>query len=47
MSTDGKLIEVSHRAANIFRLEDSKWRLVHHHTDLSPQLDNEYYKKDQ
>jgi ketosteroid isomerase-like protein len=38
MSADGKPVTVSHRATNIFRLENGQWKLVHHHTDLSPQL---------
>jgi ketosteroid isomerase-like protein len=38
MSAKGKPVMVSHRATNIFRLENGKWKLVHHHTDLSPQL---------
>lgn len=38
MSADGKPVVVSHRATNVFRLENGKWKLVHHHTDLSPQL---------
>lgn len=40
MSAAGKPVEVSHRATNIFRREEGQWRLIHHHTDLSPQLDN-------
>lgn len=39
MSTDGKPIAVSHRATNVFHLEEGKWKLVHHHTDVSPQLE--------
>lgn len=38
MSAAGKPVTVSHRATNIFRLEDGHWKLAHHHTDLSPQL---------
>ncbi|MAZ94039.1 MAG: hypothetical protein CMF58_06415 [Lentimicrobiaceae bacterium] len=34
---DGKLVNVNHRATNIFHLEDGIWRLVHHHTDISLQ----------
>ncbi len=37
--TDGKPVTVKHRASNVFRLENGKWKLVHHHTDLSPQLE--------
>jgi signal transduction histidine kinase/ketosteroid isomerase-like protein len=39
MTAAGKRVNVSHRATNVFRLESGQWRLVHHHTDLSPQLD--------
>ena len=40
MSAEGKPVMVSHRATNVFRLENGQWKLVHHHTDLSPQLQN-------
>lgn len=39
---DGNIIKVSHRATNIFRLEDGQWKLVHHHTDISTQLIEAY-----
>ncbi len=39
MSADGKPVTVSHRATNVFRRENGQWRLVHHHTDISPQLE--------
>lgn len=39
MSADGKPVMVSHRATNVFRREKGQWKLVHHHTDLSPQLE--------
>jgi len=39
MSAEGKPVKVRHRATNIFHLENGKWKLVHHHTDLSPQLE--------
>ncbi|MCX6285895.1 MAG: nuclear transport factor 2 family protein [Bacteroidetes bacterium] len=39
MSAKGKPVLVSHRATNIFHLENGKWKLVHHQTDLSPQLE--------
>lgn len=42
---DGKPVKVSHRATNIFRLEEGKWRLVHHHTDISSQLEKAYDKE--
>ncbi len=38
MTADGKPVVVSFRATNIFRLENGQWKLIHHHTDLSPQL---------
>jgi len=42
---DGKPISVSHRATNIFQLENGKWRLIHHHTDISSQLEKAYDKE--
>jgi ketosteroid isomerase-like protein len=39
MSAEGKPVAVNHRATNIFRCENGQWKLVHHHTDLSPQLE--------
>jgi len=39
MSADGKPVKVSHRATNIFHMEEGKWKLVHHQTDISPQLE--------
>lgn len=38
MTAAGKPVHVSHRATNIFRREKGQWRLIHHHTDLAPQL---------
>lgn len=38
MSADGKPVIVKFRATNIFRLENGKWKLAHHHTDLSAPL---------
>ncbi len=39
MGADGKPVKVNHRATNIFRMENGQWKLVHHHTDLSPELE--------
>ena len=33
---------VSHRDTNIFQLEQGEWKMVHHHTDISPQLQKAY-----
>lgn len=38
MSADGKPTLVSHRATNIFHRKNGQWKLVHHQTDLSPEL---------
>lgn len=42
MSTDGKPVKVSHRATNIFQLQNGEWKLVHHQTDISSQLEKAY-----
>ncbi len=39
MSADGKPVVVRFRATNIFQLENGQWKMVHHHTDLSPPLE--------
>ncbi len=44
LDLEGKPIRVSHRATNIFHLENGKWRLIHHHTDISSQLEIAYVK---
>ncbi len=38
MSADDKPVVVFFRATNVFRLENGQWKLVHHHTDISQQL---------
>jgi len=38
LSARGKPIVVEHRVTNIFRREQGKWKLVHHHTDQSGGL---------
>jgi ketosteroid isomerase-like protein/predicted small secreted protein len=45
MGPDGKPVKVSHRATNIFHKENGQWRLVHHHTDISSQLELAYEKE--
>jgi ketosteroid isomerase-like protein len=37
---DGKLVMVSIRATNVFRKEGDKWKMISHHTDLLPFLNN-------
>ena len=39
MMAGGQPVEGSHRATNVYRLEADGWKLVHHHTDLTPALD--------
>jgi ketosteroid isomerase-like protein len=39
---NGIPVSVNHRATNIFHLENGKWRLIHHHTDISSQLEKVY-----
>ena len=34
----GEPIEFEHRATNVYRREGGQWRLVHHHTDVSPAI---------
>ncbi len=32
---NGQLVNITHRATNVFRREPGGWKLVHHHTDHS------------
>jgi ketosteroid isomerase-like protein len=34
----GHAINVEHRVTNIYQLEGGAWKIVHHHTDLSPAM---------
>ncbi len=36
----GRPITVGHRVTNIYRREDGRWKMIHHHTDVSqPMVD--------
>jgi len=34
----GEQIEIEHRVTNVYRREGGQWKLVHHHTDVSPAM---------
>ena len=34
----GERIEFEHRVTNVYRREGGQWKMVHHHTDVSPQM---------
>jgi ketosteroid isomerase-like protein len=34
----GNLVSLEQRVTNIYRREGSKWKVVHHHADISPQM---------
>jgi ketosteroid isomerase-like protein len=34
----GEPVEFEHRVTNVYRLEDGKWKMIHHHTDVSTGL---------
>ena len=34
----GNWVSMENRVTNIYRREGSKWKVVHHHTDLSPEM---------
>lgn len=38
MALRGQDVQLGHRATSVFRREGDTWRMVHHHTDLSPEL---------
>jgi ketosteroid isomerase-like protein len=34
----GETISIEHRVTNVYRREAGGWKLVHHHTDISPAM---------
>jgi ketosteroid isomerase-like protein len=34
----GEKVTLEHRVTNIYRREGGSWKIVHHHTDLSPDM---------
>ena len=36
---DGKPVTVAIRATNVFRLEEGKWKMISHHTEIIPSLE--------
>lgn len=34
----GESIPIEHRVTNVYRREAGEWKLVHHHTDISPAM---------
>jgi len=34
----GESVPIEHRVTNIYRREQGQWKMVHHHTDLSPAM---------
>ncbi len=45
INAEGKIVKVSHRATNIFKRINGEYKMVHHHTDLSPQLETAFDKE--
>jgi len=42
LDSTGTLMKVRHRATNVFELQDGAWKMIHHQTDLSQQLEDSY-----
>ena len=34
----GTPVAIDHRVTNVYRRKDGAWRMVHHHTDISPAM---------
>ena len=34
----GEQVEFEHRVTNVYRREGGQWKMVHHHTDISPAI---------
>ena len=37
-SLAGEEVTIDHRVTNIYRRESGAWKIVHHHTDISPAM---------
>ena len=35
----GQQVSLEHRVTNVYRREDGKWKVFHHHTDFSPTME--------
>jgi ketosteroid isomerase-like protein len=42
---EGRTVQVSIRATNVFRKENGEWKMISHHTDLLPFLQKETLTK--
>ena len=38
MTVAGEAVTIEHRVTNVYRRQDGAWKMVHHHTDLSPAM---------
>jgi ketosteroid isomerase-like protein len=45
LDAQGRTVQVSIRATNLFRKENGQWKMIGHHTDLLPFLEKETLKK--
>lgn len=34
----GEVVSIAQRVTNVYRREEGEWKVVHHHTDLSPAM---------
>jgi ketosteroid isomerase-like protein len=34
----GQKVAIEHRVTNVYRKENGNWKMVHHHTDVSPDM---------
>lgn len=37
-SLGGQQVDIEHRVTNVYRRESGAWKIVHHHTDVSPAM---------
>jgi ketosteroid isomerase-like protein len=38
MTLAGRNVPIEHRVTNVYRREADGWKIVHHHTDLAPEM---------
>lgn len=36
----GERVQIKQRVTNIYRREDGEWKMVHHHSDVSPEMND-------
>lgn len=38
MELAGQRVEINQRVTNIYQRQDGQWKMIHHHSDISPAM---------